>query len=99
MHLVVDAGVSHLNFEGTLVSPGAVPGVNSEPVVLAVLVSPSDNLDGMTTEGTTGCVGVNTTLVSEEVLVDGEGSSHGTVAENVVLDLVDNASGTEAVAR
>lgn len=54
MHLSVDAGVSHLDFEGALISPGAVPGVDSEPVVLAVLVSPSDNLDGMATEGTTG---------------------------------------------
>lgn len=98
MHLSVDAGVSHLDFEGALISPGAVPGVDSEPVVLAVLVSPSDNLDGMTTKGTTGLVGVNTALVSEEIFVDSEGSGHGSVAENVVLNLLDNFSGTKAIA-
>ena len=41
---------------------------------------------------------VNTTLVSEEIFVDSEGSGHGSVAVNVVLNLIDNSSGTEAIA-
>ena len=51
MHLSVDTTVTHEDLEGTHVTPGVVPGVDTEPVVLTVLGSPTDGLDGVTSEG------------------------------------------------
>lgn len=50
MHLVVDTASTHLDLEGTHVTPGVVPGVNAKPVVFTVLVTPTDGLDGVATE-------------------------------------------------
>ena len=60
MYLVVDAAVSHKNFEGSLVAPGVVPGVHAEPVVLAVFDTPADHLDGVATLSITSQVLVDT---------------------------------------
>ena len=95
MHLSVDAAIAHLDLEGALVTPGVVPGVDAEPVVLTVLVTPTDGLDGVTTESLTSLVLIDTGLVGQEVLVDSEGSSDGTVLLNVSLDVI---NATEAIA-
>ena len=42
-------------------------------------MTPSEKLDGVATSLTSGLVVVDTTLVVEEVLVDGEGSLNGSV--------------------
>lgn len=60
MNLVVDATVSHENFEGALFAPSVVPGVDAEPVVLAVFNTPTDHLDGVATLGGTSDVLVDT---------------------------------------
>ncbi len=77
--LVVDAAVALENLEGTVVTPWVVPWVNCKPVVLAVFSAVAEDLDGVTTSNTTELVGVDTTLVVEEVFVDGEGTFQGTV--------------------
>ena len=60
MHLIVDAAVAHQNFEGALVTPGVVPGVNAEPVVLSILNSQGYALDGVMTFSGSSQVPVNT---------------------------------------
>merc|ERR1712127_116147 len=89
--LVVDATVSLLDLEGSLVTPGVVPGVDGEPVVLTGLGSPADKLNGVTSESGASGVLVDTGLVGWEVLVDSEGGGDGTVVEDVLLDLVDTS--------
>jgi len=96
VHLVVDTTSTHGNLEGTLITPGVVPGVNAEPVVLTVLSTPTDGLDGVTTESRSRLMGVNTALVGKEVLVDGEGRGDGTVLVDVRLDGI---NGTETIGR
>jgi len=58
--LVVNTAVTLLDLEETVHSPSRSPRVGSEPVVNVVLSSVSEELDGVTTEETTGDVLVNT---------------------------------------
>jgi len=48
--LSVDSTLTLLDFEGSHVTPGVVPGVDGEPVVFATFGSPSDEFDGVTSE-------------------------------------------------
>lgn len=91
MHLVVDTAFSNLDLEGTVVSPGSVPGVDSEPVVDSVHVTPANDLDGVTTKSASRGMLVDSTLVGEEIFVDSESSSDGTVLGDITLDLVNTA--------
>ena len=91
MNLSVDATVSLLDLEGSLVTPGVVPGVDGEPVVDTGLGSPADKLDGVTSESGASGVLVDTGLVGWEVLVDGEGGGNGSVVEDILLDLVNTS--------
>ena len=95
VHLVIDATVAHLDLESAHVTPGVVPGVDTEPVVLTILSAPTDSLDGVTTKSGASLVRVDAGLVGQEVLIDGEGGSDSTVLVNVSLDVVDAA---EAIA-
>ena len=88
MDLVANSALGHVDLESSLVTPSVVPGVDSEPVVNATFVSPADELDGMTTEGRSGFVLVDTALVGKEIFIDGEGGSDGSVFVDVVLDVV-----------
>jgi hypothetical protein len=101
VHLVVDSAVALKNLESTLISPGVVPGVNAEPVVLVILDAPSNALDGVASLGGTGHVLVNTGLVGEEIFVDGEGSGDWSVGHDLGLDVFDTldgvAGGTEVL--
>jgi hypothetical protein len=89
--LVVDTAFSNLDLEGTVVSPGSVPGVDSEPVVDSVHVTPANDLDGVTTKSASRGMLVDSTLVGEEIFVDSESSSDGTVLGDITLDLVNTA--------
>jgi len=62
VHLVADAALTGGDLEGTLVTPGVVPGVDAEPVWQARLFvsSPTDALNGVTTEGRARLMGVDT---------------------------------------
>ncbi len=91
MHLSVDATVAHQDLEGSLVTPGVVPGVDTEPVVLTVLGTPADGLDSVTTEGSAGLMRVDTGLVGQEIFVDGEGGCNGTVLLDLSLDVLNTS--------
>jgi len=101
VHLAVDARVTHKDLEGAHVTPGVVPGVNTEPVVRSVLSAPADRLDGVTTESRASGVLVDTRLVGKEVLVDCEGRCDGTVLLDLSLDVLDTpdaiAAGSEVL--
>ena len=88
MHLVVDATVAHQDLEGSHVTPGVVPGVDAEPVVLAVLSAPTDRLDSVAAERGASLVRIDTGLVSEEVFVDGESRGDSAVLLDVSLDAI-----------
>lgn len=62
------------DLEESLVTPALVPGVGAEPVLGSVLDAPAEDLDGVTSELGASGVLVDTALVGEEVLVDGEGA-------------------------
>jgi len=91
VHLGVDTSFTHLDLEGTLITPGVVPGVNAEPVVDTIFVTPTDGLDGVATESRTRLVSVDTALIGKEVLIDGESSSDGTMLVDIRLDGIDTS--------
>ena len=90
MHLVVDAAVTHLDFEGALVAPGVVPRIDAKPVVFTVLGAPANGLDSVATEGAAGLVLVDSRLVGEEVLVDSKGAGHRSVLLDISLNPSDS---------
>mmetsp|Transcript_210 Transcript_210/g.276 ORF Transcript_210/g.276 Transcript_210/m.276 type:complete len:225 (+) Transcript_210:42-716(+) len=81
------------DLEGSLISPALIPGVDDDPVVLSVLCSPSNDLDGVATELRSLGVAVNARFVAREVRVYGKGTSDGAVLENVRLNLRDAREG------
>ena len=94
VHLLVDAAVALLNLEEASHAPADAPGVSAEPVVEAALNTPAEDLDGVATSDTAGDVVVDTALVAEEVLIDGESAFHGTVVVELILDGV-NGGGVD----
>jgi len=86
VELSVDATVALLDLEEAGHAPWGAPWVGAEPVVKASLSAPAEHLDGVTASNTTRDVVVNTALVVEEVVVDGEGSLHGSVVVELILD-------------
>ena len=81
----------------TLVTPGGVPGVLDEPVVLAGLSAPSDGKDGVVEAGTARGAVENTTLVGlEDVLVGLDRDSKGLNGKGG-LHLADVAGGDETI--
>ena len=87
--LTVDTAVTLEDLEGSLISPSVIPGVDGEPVVFTTFGSVADELDSMATKSTSSLMGVDSTLVGKEVLVDGEGSGNSSVGDNVCLDGID----------
>lgn len=75
--------------EGTLLTPGVIPGVGADPVWSAVLNAPTDHLDGVTTEVLAGLVLVDTTSIGFEVLIDSHGDGDGTLLHDFHLDVLD----------
>ena len=60
MNLVIDATVAHLDLECAEITPGVVPGVNAEPVVLTIFSAPTNGLSGVSTKCRAGLVLVDT---------------------------------------
>jgi len=88
--LSVDAAIAHEDLESSLVSPGFVPRVDAEPVVFAVLGTPTDGLSGVTSEGSSRDVLIDTALVCQEIFVDSEGVGDGTIGHDISLDVVNS---------
>jgi len=76
-----------LDLEESINSPTGSPGVGTEPVIHTVFVSPTENLDGVSSFERARDVVVDSTLVVHEVRVDSEGSLHRSVGIDLSLDL------------
>lgn len=71
----VDSTVSNLDVEETFLSPTWAPRVGADPVVGSIFGNtPTNDLDGVTSELVSFNVVVDSTLVAHEVLVDSETS-------------------------
>jgi len=84
---VVNSALSPGDSEESTFSPLGSPGVSTEPVVESVFLTPTEDLDGVSTSHSTGGVLIDSTFVLEEILIDGESSFHWSVAEDFGLDL------------
>jgi len=90
--LRIDSGFSESNFESSVISPKFIPGVVNDPVISSI----SNDFNGMSSEGISRDVSVDSSFVVEEVFVDGEGSGDGSVGDEVLFDVID---GAESVGR
>ena len=79
--------MSSQNLEVSVVTPLLIPRVSNKPIVnissSGAINSISQNLDSVASQSLTALVLVNTALVSQEILVDSEGSLHRTVLGNL----------------
>lgn len=77
------------DLEESAISPLLVPRVFDEPVGLAVLGTPANHFDSMTSEHGSRRVLVDSALVGREVRVDGKCNSEGSVRHDLSLHLLD----------
>jgi len=85
---LVNSTLSLGNLEETFVSPAWTPWVCTEPVFNAIFNTPTEHFDCMATSVWSSCVLVDTTLVIEEVIIDGECSFHRSISVNGWLNWV-----------
>jgi hypothetical protein len=78
---------SLLDLEVTVVTPGLIPRVSNQPEVDSILSSVTEGLDGVSSEEISSSVGVNSSLVGKEVLIDREGNLNWSVGGNLALHL------------
>lgn len=88
MDLAVDSAFSESDSESSVVTPGFVPRVDCDPVVFA----PSDQFDGMSSQGFSFSVSVDSRLVVHKIFVDSESSSHSSVLVNLLLNVFDSSN-------
>ena len=81
--------VSSSDLEVSLISPSFVPAVSNQPVRRTWFNSPSNDFDSVASQSWAWSVVVNSALVGQEIVVDGEGSLNGTVGHDFGLDLGD----------
>jgi hypothetical protein len=82
----VDTALAESDSEETVFTPSSVPRVGNDPVVDTIFVTPTNDLDGVTTESRSGLMSVDTTSIRHEILVDGEASFNGSVLDDVGLN-------------
>jgi hypothetical protein len=91
--LLLEAALVHSHPEVTVETPTGTPRVSDDPVRSGTSSTPTDNLDGVTTELTTGSVDVDTGVIGHEVSIDDETSLDWTVGVDLLLDGVDISEG------
>ncbi len=84
MHLAVNSTFSKCDSKGSIVTPSLIPRIVHDPMIL----TPTYNLYGMSTESFTTGMSVNTTLVSHKIFINCKSSSNGSIGQNVLLDLI-----------
>jgi hypothetical protein len=87
--VAVNVDLTEGNSEESVFSPSLGPGVGADPVVGSIVISPTDDLNGVTTlvVPELGGLLVDTRLVAEEVLVDLETGFNWTTFKESRLDL------------
>jgi len=84
--LTFKSALVHAEPEVTVETPTGSPRVSDDPVVL----SPTDNLDSMTTELFTSDVSVDTRVVRHEISIDGETGLNWTVGVNFLFNHINS---------
>lgn len=84
--LLFERALVHAHPEVTVETPTGTPRVGDNPVWSGTALSPTDNLDGVTTELTTSGVDVDTGVIGHEVGVDDETGLDWTVGVDFLLD-------------
>jgi hypothetical protein len=84
--LLLEAALVHTHPEVTVETPTGTPRVGDDPVRSGTLLTPSKDLDGMTTELVTRGMFVDTRSIGHEVRVDDETGLDGTVGVDFLLD-------------
>lgn len=79
--------VSSSNLEESVITPTFVPAVSNKPVGSSVLNTPADHLDSVTSQSRSSGVVVNSALVGQEIVVDGEGNFDRSVSHDFSLNL------------
>jgi len=91
--LSFEVALVHSHPEVTVETPTGTPRVSDDPVWSGTSSTPTDNLDGVTTELTTGGVDVDTRVIGHEVSIDDETGLDWTVGVDLLLDGVDISEG------
>merc|ERR1719239_1304448 len=76
------------DLEETCITPVLVPGVGNQPVLDTTLYTVTHDLDGVTSQWRAGFVLVHTTLVLDKVGVDGKGSFHWSLGDQLLHDVL-----------
>jgi hypothetical protein len=85
--ITVDTTLSELDLEETLQSPISAPRVGNKPIIHALLITPANNLDSVSTlKSGILALHVDTTRVVEEVIIDLHTSINRAVGEEFGLD-------------
>jgi len=79
--LRIDSTITNCDFELSIVSPSLIPRVNDNPVILSIFGSVSNNFNGMSSKGFSCGVFVNSSLVGNEIFINGEGGGHWSVGD------------------
>lgn len=85
---VVDSAVSLFNFEESLVTPLIVPRVGAQPIVESSFNSPSDDLNSVSSQSSSGSVYIDSGLIGQEVFIDGERGFNRSVSKDLLLDVL-----------
>ena len=84
MNLAINTAFSEGDSEITLVTPGFIPAVGNDPMVS----SPSNNFNGMTSQGFSAGISVDARLIVYEIFVNSKGGSHRSVLLNIGFDSI-----------
>lgn len=79
--------------EGTLLTPGIVPGVCADPVGSAIINTPSDHLDSMSSKTLTSDVLVDTRSVGFKVFIYSHGNRDSSMFHDFSLDILNALDG------
>jgi len=90
---LLEAALVHSHPEVTVETPTGTPRVSDDPVWSGSSSTPTDNLDGVTTELTTRGVDVDTRVIGHEVSIDDETGLDWTVGVDLLLDSINISEG------
>jgi len=91
-HSVVNSAGPHLDLEESIQSPVVVPRVSNEPIVNFILHSPSNNLNGVSSNWSgIGAWSINSALVVHEVIINSEGSLNWSISHDLLLNVGDSS--------
>jgi len=82
----VDTTLSESNSEESFLTPVFTPRVGDDPVFNTIFFTPTNNLDGVSTQKLSTSVGVDTSSVVHEIFINFESSVNRTVLHEVSLD-------------